>query len=123
MRPASGTAGKRVSGTATTHRRVVSTRSRLTRRPADPPTLHMPQMPSHAHHASAEPEEHAEYDDQHHVLGAEEDEAGKGTAAVVAEQQVASVAENERQQAAEQPFERPFEEEWAADEPVGGAHQ
>jgi hypothetical protein len=36
----------------------------------------MLQMPSYAHHASAQPEQHAEEDEQGHMLRIEEDEAG-----------------------------------------------
>ena len=57
------------------------------------------------------------------MLGAEEDDAGEGAAGGVAEQEVAGVAEPQRQEPAEQPLERALEQEGAADEPVGGADQ
>ena len=55
--------------------------------------------------------------------GLEEDQAGECAAGPVAEEQVAGVAEHQRQQPAEQPLERALEQERPADEPVGGADQ
>src|SRR5688572_3098010 len=83
----------------------------------------MPQMSPHADHAPAQPEQYAEDDDEHHMLGAEEDEPGKRAPAAVAEEQVSGVAEDQREEPTQQALERSFEQEGAANEPVGGAHQ
>src|SRR5918998_6505704 len=108
---------------ARTSRSDARARTKLSRCPAAPLCLHMPQVPSHAHHAPAEPEQDSEHDDENHVLGAEEDEAGQGPAAVVAEEQVPGVAEYQGEQTTEQPLQRAFQEKRTADEPVRGTHQ
>src|SRR5215210_6842849 len=88
-----------------------------------PLPLHMPQMPSHAHHASAESEEDPEHDDQDHVLGPEKDQARQGATAVVAEEQIPGVAEQEGEQTTEQALQRPFQQKRTSDKPVRRAHQ
>ena len=71
------------------------------------PALHIAQVPPHAHQAPREPQQHAEHQDDHHVLGTEEDQPGERSSGGIAEEQIPGVAEHQREEPAQQALNAP----------------
>src|SRR5215210_1696873 len=69
-----------------------------------PVLSNMPEMPPHAHETASEAEQDTKHNDQHHVLGSEEDQTRQRPTTLIAEQQIAGVAQRQRQDSAEQPL-------------------
>src|SRR5215207_962730 len=84
--------------------------------------LRMSKMPPHTHQTAGQPKQHAEDDNHHHVLRAEEHEARQRTPALITKQEVAGVTEDQGEESTQQPLQCPLQEKGPADKPIGGAH-
>src|SRR5512133_1153289 len=83
----------------------------------------MPKVPAHAHQASPQSKQNSEDNDEHHLLGAKEEQTREGSPTLITKEDVAGVAQHHGQEAAQQSLESSLEQERAPDEPVGGTHQ